>query len=74
MRRFDPGDEVWREQRAGAIIASGGALLVEPAVRSEMAANLVFECELSVQIHGRYALPPSPDGRGAGGEGTLRIR
>ena len=56
LGRFDPGDEVGREEGAGAVVERGGAGFVEPAVRCEMAANLVFEADLLVEAHRRVSL------------------
>src|SRR5208337_601800 len=68
------GDEIGREQGMRTLIEGNGVWLIKPAVSGEMGANLVFESQLSMQIHGLPRVLPSPVGRGAGGEGTLRFK
>ncbi len=47
-----PGDQIRWIERKGAVIGSGAALLVEPAVGAEMLADLALEGDLVLQAHG----------------------
>ncbi|OQB90439.1 MAG: hypothetical protein BWX86_02237 [Verrucomicrobia bacterium ADurb.Bin122] len=48
LRFLHPGEHVGGKERAGAVVAGGIALRMEPAVRGEMRADLVLETDLLV--------------------------
>jgi hypothetical protein len=51
LRRLHPGQHVGREQRAGAVIAGGIALGMEPTIGAQVLANFKLEADFFVQAH-----------------------
>ena len=46
-----PGDQVWRVEGKLAVVGSGAAFFVEPAVGAEVIADLALEGDLVVEAH-----------------------
>ena len=49
-----PGQQVGREEGAGAVVAGGVAVGVQPAGGGQVGADLVLEVDLAVQRHGAW--------------------
>ena len=52
LRGLDPRHQVRREKRSAAIVGACGDILVKPAARPEVGADLVLELDFLVQTHG----------------------
>ncbi|MDB6031974.1 MAG: hypothetical protein JWM16_2312 [Verrucomicrobiales bacterium] len=48
---LDPGQDVRREQRPGAVVVGSVAFGVEPAVTSQVGADFSFEGKFAVEVH-----------------------
>ena len=58
LRVLDPGEDVGGEDGAGAVVAGGVAVGVQPPVGGEVLADLGLEVDLAVEAQGPFTRPP----------------